>query len=136
VPGGRGNQLALRAVVIDDQELQGASFAALRHAWLSRLRLDTDWHRGDPFLGCLMQSIQGRSFSGVKRQAEIQPVSLVNVQDLSGLFRFAGFEQARWAHALMESCFEAAPGRFFLFLPFRNWTSISVPLTRTSSQRR
>ena len=35
VPGGRGNQLALHAVVIDDQELQGASFAALRRAWLS-----------------------------------------------------------------------------------------------------
>lgn len=46
VPGGRGNQLALRAVVIDDQELQWASFAALRRARLSRPRLDTDWHRG------------------------------------------------------------------------------------------
>ena len=29
----------------------------------------------------------------------------------------------------------AAP-RFFLFLPRRNWMSISAPLTRTSSQRR
>jgi hypothetical protein len=28
------------------------------------------------------------------------------------------------------------PRGFFLFLPFRNWMSISVPLTRTSSQRR
>ena len=29
-----------------------------------------------------------------------------------------------------------APGPFFLCFPCRNWTSISAPLTRTSSQRR
>jgi len=34
------------------------------------------------------------------------------------------------------SFFETLPGRFLPFLPFRNETSISVPLTRTSSQRR
>ena len=136
LPGGRGNQLALRAVVIDDQELQGASLAAVRQAWLSWRRLDTDWHCGtlSGLFDC--QSIHGRSFSGVKRRAEIQPVSLVIVQELPGLLRFAPPDPARSAHALMESCFEAAPDRFFLFLPFRNWTSISVPLTRTSSQRR
>ena len=84
-----------------------------------------------------MQSVHGRSFGGVERQAEIQPVPLVNVQDLSGLFGYCRFEQARRAHALiMESLFEFAPGRFFLYLPLRNWTSISVPLTRISSQRR
>jgi hypothetical protein len=36
---------------------------------------------------------------------------------------------------MRASCFDAEPF-FFLFLPFRNETSISVPLTRTSSQRR
>jgi hypothetical protein len=72
-------------------------------------------------------------FIGVKRRAEIGPVSSAILQDLAGVFRIAA---ALRAHAIMVSLGEAAPGRFFLFFPFRNWTSISVPLTRTSSHRR
>lgn len=50
----RGNRRTLRAVVIDDQELQGASFAAARRGWLGRPGfggpgLNTGWHRGSPF---------------------------------------------------------------------------------------
>ena len=35
-----------------------------------------------------------------------------------------------------DSWSDETSGRFFLFFPLRNWTSISAPLTRTSSHRR
>ena len=38
--------------------------------------------------------------------------------------------------APVSASFDRAPPRFFLFFPFRKETSISAPLTRTSSHRR
>ena len=43
---------------------------------------------------------------------------------------------ARRSQAIRPPSFDAAPGSFFACLPFGNRTTISVPLTRTSSHRR
>ena len=62
-----------------------------------------------------------------------------NLLSLSGLSPLAAtcltLGLARF-QAIMVFSLEAPPERFLPFLPFRKETSISVPLTRTSSQRR
>ena len=67
---------------------------------------------------------------------DLSTVSLLRVGHASTVDPLTGLRVPEETAQLLASWPCEEPRGFFLFLPFRNWMSISVPLTRTSSQRR